>query len=76
MRAISSHLLDLSENEPYGIRGAKVFVRFKTLSGKEAALGHFAIDPETVSQIKFDSVSRFSQDLSTSGEHVRNDDNP
>lgn len=46
---VASHLLELSDNEPYGVRGARIILNFRNLNGVEENIGSFSIDPNTVS---------------------------
>jgi hypothetical protein len=49
MQKAAGHLLDLSDTEPYGIRGAKIILKIRNLQGKEEKLGSFSVDSDTVS---------------------------
>ena len=48
-KQVASHLLELSDNEPYGVKGARVLLKFRTLNGEEQTMGSFLLDPHTVS---------------------------
>ena len=46
----SNYLIDfLTDNEPYGVKGARVILKFRTLNGEEQTMGSFLLDPNTVS---------------------------
>lgn len=45
----SDFLIDLTDNEPYGVKGARVILKFRTLNGEEQTMGSFLLDPNTVS---------------------------
>ena len=49
MKKVASQLLDISDNEPYGVKGAKVILKLKYSNGSEESVGSFALDPNTVS---------------------------
>merc|ERR1712062_901174 len=49
MKKVASQLLDISDNEPYGVKGAKVILKLKYSNGSEESIGSFALDPNTVS---------------------------
>ena len=51
MKKVASQLLDISDNEPYGVKGAKVILKLKYSNGSEESIGSFALDPNTVSYI-------------------------
>ena len=50
-KQVASHLIELSDNEPYGVKGARVILKFRTSSGEEQTMGSFLLDPNTVSII-------------------------
>ena len=49
MNKVASQLLDLSENEPYGVKGARVILKLRSNAGKEQTIGSFTLDQCTVS---------------------------
>ena len=55
MKKVASQLLDISDNEPYGVKGAKVILKLKYSNGSEESIGSFALDPNTVSYISYKS---------------------
>ena len=46
---VAKNLLELSDNEPYGVRGARIILKFRNLSGEDQLIGSFNVDPNTVS---------------------------
>ena len=46
-------ILLLSEDEPYGVRGATIFLRMKNCKDEEKYLGSIAMDTSTVKEIQF-----------------------
>lgn len=46
---VANHLMALSDNEPYGVRGARIILNFRNLNGVEETIGSFMVDPNTVS---------------------------
>ena len=53
MKKVASQLLDISDNEPYGVKGAKVILKLKYSNGSEESVGSFALDPNTVSYFRY-----------------------
>ena len=49
MKILATQLLDLSDSEPYGVKGARVILKMKYSNGTEDTIGSFALDPNTVS---------------------------
>ena len=43
----------MSDNEPYGVKGARIILVFKNLNGEEQNVGSFNLDPNTVSTMNF-----------------------
>ena len=48
MNKVASQLLDLSETEPYGVKGARVILKLRSNNGKEQNVGSFTLDQCTV----------------------------
>ena len=46
---VANQLIQMSDNEPYGVKGARVILKFKTSNGEEQSIGSFSLDPDTVS---------------------------
>ena len=49
MKILATQLLELSDSEPYGVKGARVILKMKYSNGTEETIGSFALDPNTVS---------------------------
>ena len=60
MKKVASQLLDISDNEPYGVKGAKVILKLKYSNGSEESVGSFALDPNTVSYFRYYWTISFS----------------
>ena len=52
LNKLASHILELSDNETYGVKGARVILKLRTLNGVEQTVGSFVLDPNTVSRIR------------------------
>jgi len=63
---VAHHLLELSDNEPYGVKGARIFVKFTSLNGEERIIGSFTLDPNTVSTFEITLSLEQGQQFSTS----------
>merc|ERR1711963_1125205 len=46
---VANQLIQMSDNEPYGVKGARVILKFKTSNGEEQSIGSFSLDPDTIS---------------------------
>merc|ERR1712156_503224 len=64
-KQVASHLIELSENEPYGVKGARVILKFRTSNGEEQTMGSFLLDPNTMSTFEITLVLQQSQQFST-----------
>lgn len=62
----AGHILHLSEDEPYGIRGAKLILKFKSHKGDERTLGVIAMDSATVSTFELVLVLQEERQLGVS----------
>lgn len=65
MSKVASQLLDLSENEPYGVKGARVILKLRS-NNKEQNIGSFTLDQCTVSTFQITLVLEQIQQFSTS----------
>ena len=61
MNKVASQLLDLSENEPYGVKGARVILKLRS-NNKEQNIGSFTLDQCTVSNFEniLSKIAKFS----------------
>jgi len=66
MNKVASQLLQLSETEPYGVKGARVILKFRSSNGKEQNIGSFTLDQCTVSTFQITLVLEQTQQFSTS----------
>jgi len=66
MNKVASQLLDLSETEPYGVKGARVILKLRSNNGKEQNVGSFTLDQCTVSTFQITLVLEQTQQFSTS----------
>jgi len=66
LKKVSAHLLDISDNEPYGVKGAKVILKIKYSNGTEDTLGSFAVDPNTVSTFEITLTLKQESQFGTS----------
>lgn len=66
MNKLSCHLLELSDNEPYGIKGARVILKLRNLNGIEEVVGSFMLDPNTVSTFEMTVLLEQGNQFSTS----------
>merc|ERR1711936_883167 len=64
-KQVASHLLELSDNEPYGVKGARVLLKFRTLNGEEQTMGSFLLDPHTMSTFEITVVLQQGQQFGT-----------
>jgi len=64
-KQVASHLLELSDNEPYGVKGARVILKFRTLNGEEQTMGSFLLDPHTMSTFEITVVLQQGQQFGT-----------
>lgn len=64
---IVDHILRLSEDEPYGLRGALILVKLEDIRGKVWSMGSFALNMETVTTFRLilnlKEVSKISSSL-------------
>ena len=76
MNKVASQLLQLSETEPYGVKGARVILKFRSSNGKEQNIGSFTLDQCTVRKCQntLDNISIWLTFvfLSDSGQHISN----
>jgi len=66
MKILATQLLDLSDSEPYGVKGARVILKMKYSNGTEDTIGSFALDPNTVSTFEITLTLQQEQQLGTS----------
>jgi len=64
-KQVASHLIELSDNEPYGVKGARVILKFRTLNGEEQTMGSFLLDPNTMSTFEITVVLQQGQQFGT-----------
>jgi len=64
-KQVASHLIELSDNEPYGVKGARVILKFRTLNGEEQTMGSFLLDPNTMSTFEITLVLQQGQQFGT-----------
>ena len=50
---VATQLIQMADNEPYGVKGARVILNFKTTNGEEQCIGSFSLDPDTPSSYFF-----------------------
>ena len=60
MNKVASQLLDLSETEPYGVKGARVILKLRSNNGKEQNVGSFTLDQCTVRNHQLSNIFQFT----------------
>ena len=66
MNKVASQLLDLSETEPYGVKGARVILKLRSNNGKEQNVGSFTLDQCTVRNHQLSNIFQFTYVFSNS----------
>ena len=70
LNKLASHILELSDNETYGVKGARVILKLRTLNGVEQTVGSFVLDPNTVSRLEFKNCTFTYQLISFTDQYL------